>query len=383
MSLVAILDADKEGFLRSAGSLIQTMGRAARHLNGHAILYADVMTQSMRRAIDETNRRRTVQRAYNEANGIVPQSIIKPIDMNLVAIAEGDYVTVPLDEEEDAATVAPEQMGQYLIQLEERMREAARKFDFKQAAAYRDRIKDLKGKSCDGRFDDMKVCKRAGLVGAGGVNQSFLARMPALLGRLGPVKGSTLRVSRRIANGLRAGFAVSDYAELQPCEWIWIFVPEGTLDRVVADLAAEVAMPGKMVVLCDVLRDSLGPSPMRTAGARLATINCVPESDEQVFVAEGHPAVIAELRKHLAVEGRKLIELRPAAKTLYLSGVHMGAHLLMPWIAGAVESFRAAGFPAARRRASSKPSADGAAGLRKGRSEGMESGRCRAPLPGH
>src|SRR6202163_1109088 len=101
VSLVAILDADKEGFLRSAGSLIQTMGRAARHLNGRAILYADVMTQSMRRALDETNRRRTLQRAYNESHGIIPQSIIKPIDMSLVAIAEADYVTVPLDDERD------------------------------------------------------------------------------------------------------------------------------------------------------------------------------------------------------------------------------------------------------------------------------------------
>src|SRR5258706_9579741 len=97
MSLVAILDADKEGFLRSAGSLIQTMGRAARHLNGRAILYADVMTASMRRAIDETTRRRTIQKSYNESHGITPQSIIKPIDMNLVAVAEGDYVTVPLE----------------------------------------------------------------------------------------------------------------------------------------------------------------------------------------------------------------------------------------------------------------------------------------------
>jgi len=146
VSLVAVLDADKEGFLRSAGSLIQTMGRAARNLNGRVILYADVMTASMRRAIDETNRRRTVQRAYNEAHGIVPQSIIKPIDATLVAIAEGDYVTVPLDLEEDMAAVAPEQMEQYLADLEERMREAARKFDFKQAAAYRDRIKELRSR---------------------------------------------------------------------------------------------------------------------------------------------------------------------------------------------------------------------------------------------
>src|SRR5579863_4583421 len=146
VSLVAVLDADKEGFLRSAGSLIQTMGRAARNINGRVILYADVMTASMRRAIDETNRRRTIQQGYNEAHGIVPQSIIKPIDATLVAIAEGDYVTVPLDLEEDVGLVAPEQMEQYLADLEERMREAARKFDFKQAAAYRDRIKEMRSR---------------------------------------------------------------------------------------------------------------------------------------------------------------------------------------------------------------------------------------------
>jgi excinuclease ABC subunit B len=145
VSLVAILDADKEGFLRSAGSLIQTMGRAARHLEGQALLYADVMTDSMRRAIQETGRRRALQRTYNETNGIVPQSIIKPIDLNLVAIAEGDYVTVPLDaEEEEPSAVPPEQLDQYLAELEEKMRAAARKFDFKLAAAYRDRIKDMK-----------------------------------------------------------------------------------------------------------------------------------------------------------------------------------------------------------------------------------------------
>ena len=146
VSLVAILDADKEGFLRSAGSLIQTMGRAARHLNGRAILYADVMTQSMRRALDETNRRRTLQQAYNESHGIVPQSIIKPIDMSLVAIAEADYVTVSLEDERDQADVPPEQMAAYLVELEGKMREAARRFDFKQAAAYRDRLNELKSR---------------------------------------------------------------------------------------------------------------------------------------------------------------------------------------------------------------------------------------------
>ena len=147
VSLVAILDADKEGFLRSAGSLIQTMGRAARNLNGRVILYADVMTESMRRAIDETTRRRTLQRAYNEANNIEPQSITKPIDALLVAVAEADYVTIPLEPESEIENIPPEQMEKYLGELEERMREAARKFDFKQEAAFRDRIKELRSRS--------------------------------------------------------------------------------------------------------------------------------------------------------------------------------------------------------------------------------------------
>ncbi len=150
VSLVAVLDADKEGFLRSAGSLIQTMGRAARHVKGSAILYADVMTDSMRRAIGETTRRRTLQRTYNDANQIEPQSIIKPIDMNLVAVAEGDYVTVPLEPEDDMDTLPPGKMDDYLAELEERMREAARKFDFKQATAYRDRIKALRTRTLAG-----------------------------------------------------------------------------------------------------------------------------------------------------------------------------------------------------------------------------------------
>ena len=138
VSLVAILDADKEGFLRSGGSLIQTMGRAARNVNGKAILYAAVMTDSMRYAIGETNRRRRVQSDYNEENHITPQTIIKPIDMSLVAVAEGDYVTVPLDEE-DAESMTVEQ-------LEERMKEAARQFEFEKAAAWRDRLKALKAR---------------------------------------------------------------------------------------------------------------------------------------------------------------------------------------------------------------------------------------------
>lgn len=144
VSLVAILDADKEGFLRSMGSLLQTIGRAARHVEGHAILYADVMTDSMRKALDETARRRRTQVEYNERNGITPQSIVKPIDMSLVAVAEGDYVTVSVEEDEDVDSLTPEQRAHFISELEEKMREAARKFEFEKAAQLRDRVKSLK-----------------------------------------------------------------------------------------------------------------------------------------------------------------------------------------------------------------------------------------------
>jgi excinuclease ABC subunit B len=144
VSLVAILDADKEGFLRSSGSLIQTIGRAARHQEGHAILYADKYTDSMTRALNETGRRRAVQEQYNIDHGITPQSIIKPIDMSLVAVAEGDYVTVPLDDDRETADLTPEQRNRLIAELEEKMRDAARKFEFERAAQIRDKVKALR-----------------------------------------------------------------------------------------------------------------------------------------------------------------------------------------------------------------------------------------------
>jgi excinuclease ABC subunit B len=144
VSLVAILDADKEGFLRSWGALIQTIGRAARHVEGHAILYADVMTDSMRKALAETGRRRQTQIEYNELHQITPQSIIKAIDMSLVAVAEGDYVTVPLEDDPEVENLTPEQRLRFIGELEERMREAARKFEFEKAAGLRDRVKALR-----------------------------------------------------------------------------------------------------------------------------------------------------------------------------------------------------------------------------------------------
>ncbi len=148
VSLVAILDADKEGYLRSAGALIQTMGRAARHLRGKAILYADRHTESMQQAIGETNRRRAKQLQYNEENGITPESIIKPVDMSLAAIVAADYVTVPLEVEGDDAATG-DQLEELIKSLEGRMREAAKQFEFEKAAQLRDRIKGLREKGIE------------------------------------------------------------------------------------------------------------------------------------------------------------------------------------------------------------------------------------------
>ena len=147
VSLVAILDADKEGFLRSSGSLIQTIGRAARHLHGKAILYADVSTQSMETAIAETNRRRAIQMRYNEENHITPESIIKPIDMTLVAIAAADYVEVETELPDEMWVAEPERLDELVATLERQMRDAAKKFEFEKAASLRDRIRDLKSRA--------------------------------------------------------------------------------------------------------------------------------------------------------------------------------------------------------------------------------------------
>ena len=145
VSLVAILDADKEGYLRSAGALIQTMGRAARHLHGRAILYADRMTDSMRQAIAETDRRRAKQIQYNEENGITPESIVKPVDMALVKIVEADYVTVSAEAGTEEIT-SQDQLEEMIRSLEHQMREAAREFEFEKAAQLRDRVKALREK---------------------------------------------------------------------------------------------------------------------------------------------------------------------------------------------------------------------------------------------
>jgi excinuclease ABC subunit B len=148
VSLVAILDADKEGYLRSARSLIQTIGRAARHLNGKVIMYADTVTGSMRTAIDETNRRRARQVAYNEAHGITPKSIVKAIDASLVEMYSPEWAVVP---EIDATgkskdgddLVPPHELSDRITDLRRQMMDAAEKLEYERAGELRDRIKRL------------------------------------------------------------------------------------------------------------------------------------------------------------------------------------------------------------------------------------------------
>ena len=147
VSLVAILDADKEGFLRSTGSLIQTIGRAARNVEGRAILYADKMTDSMRRAIDETDRRREIQRTYNEEHGITPQSILSKLENSLAAILKAEYGDPLQEAAEDIPEFASQtELDQYLEGMEAQMRDAAKKFEFEKAAKLRDTLKDLRAK---------------------------------------------------------------------------------------------------------------------------------------------------------------------------------------------------------------------------------------------
>lgn len=143
VSLVAVLDADKEGFLRSEQSLIQTIGRAARNARGKAILYADRITDSMKRALGETERRRVIQEKFNKENGIVPQTIVKPIEATLITASEADYFKVP-SEVEEIEEYSAEHLEATIARLELEMRGAAKRFEFERAAELRDRIKVLR-----------------------------------------------------------------------------------------------------------------------------------------------------------------------------------------------------------------------------------------------
>lgn len=148
VSLVAILDADKEGFLRSEMSLIQTIGRAARNLNGKAILYADRVTDSMRRALGETQRRRERQAAYNLEHGITPASIVKAINSTMVSIVEADYFKLP-SVAEGAEEYSAENIAATIKRLEGQMRASAARYEFERAAELRDRIKYLRSRQLE------------------------------------------------------------------------------------------------------------------------------------------------------------------------------------------------------------------------------------------
>ena len=159
VSLVAILDADKEGFLRSAGALIQTSGRAARNIHGTVIMYADVMTGSMRAAIAETDRRRAAQTVYNTEHGITPASIVKQIDDVLSSVYERDYLGVPEVREQAEAFMTQAEIDAQIVRLNRDMREAAANLEFEKAASIRDAIKKLRARSLG--VDDASFLSRS------------------------------------------------------------------------------------------------------------------------------------------------------------------------------------------------------------------------------
>jgi excinuclease ABC subunit B len=151
VSLVAILDADKEGFLRSEKSLIQTFGRAARNVNGHVILYADKMTRSMDQAMFETNRRRTIQEDYNKANNITPETVKKSVRNILASLYEADYVTIPAVSDAGEEYGSVKEIPSLVERLKKEMKEAAARLEFERAAEIRDRI---------GRLEEMELRMR-------------------------------------------------------------------------------------------------------------------------------------------------------------------------------------------------------------------------------
>jgi len=137
---VAILDADKEGFLRSERSLVQTCGRAARNVDGTVIFYADEITPSMKMAIDETNRRRRLQKRYNEVNGITPESIKKDISDILGSVYEADYVSIPNVSEPEEEYISPGNLPKMIKSIKKVMLNASKRLDFEEAARLRDRL---------------------------------------------------------------------------------------------------------------------------------------------------------------------------------------------------------------------------------------------------
>lgn len=197
VSLVAILDADKEGYLRSERSLIQTIGRAARHVNGMVLLYADTVTESMRRAIEETERRRRVQSAYNAAHGITPQSVRKALASPLVKVYEMDYVAIPAVTEEEEEYWTPQQLAAMIEQTRGEMKQAAAALEFERAAELRDRLFALERRAL-GLAPDPNTVPAAAPARAheSGGERSARATTPQRGTRKAVVRGRTARWQR-------------------------------------------------------------------------------------------------------------------------------------------------------------------------------------------
>jgi excinuclease ABC subunit B len=158
VSLVAVLDADKEGFLRSERSLIQTAGRAARNLNGKVIFYANSVTRSMKLAIDETQRRRSVQMAFNEAHGIVPKGVSKRIKDIIDGVYDKDEAQKErkaMQEQASYEALSEKQITKEMKRLEKAMHDSAKNLDFEKAADYRDQLKKLKAKFYGAELPDL------------------------------------------------------------------------------------------------------------------------------------------------------------------------------------------------------------------------------------
>ena len=204
VSLVAVLDADKEGFLRSSVSLIQTIGRAARHLEGRVILYADSITGSMKRALDETNRRREVQRRYNEEHGITPQSVKRNIADLGMAVVEADWSTVPLAAEEGADYRA-EELPAMVAALEAEMHAAAEALDFEKAAALRDRLLALKGRQLGLPAGVKGVLGSGAMAGAAAAGRLTGAKRPIEAEAVGSPSDSRRTREGRAASGHLSG----------------------------------------------------------------------------------------------------------------------------------------------------------------------------------